>query len=693
MGKSIVIFIIALVYNQISLFGQQILYHESFEDNEVLFREVRNQYNQGEIKGGKYHWQYSGQSPHAISYYCNLLNTTRDFSVEIRLKSFKSGSEYGLVWGGNSPQNARFFLLKGRKYSICSLENGEVNCPVNQKAGKVKMDNNLLVVERSGNLIRYYINNNMVYEEPYRGVMGKAFGIALWSAGTVQADEFVLKGTALPISLDKGLNYQHDPMHLSASINSQYEEMTPVITPNGKEIYFTRRYDPTNKGGVRDLQDVYYSKVDQGKWSIAKNLGAPLNNEGPNAVFSVSPDGNTLLLMNTYSSEGRQKGMGLSISHRTSKGWSIPEDVKMRSFYNKSFYNEYFLSNDGKIILLAVNRDDSYGSRDLYVSFAEDNNIWSAPINLGNKVNTPGTELSPSLAADGKTLYFSSNGHPGYGRNDIFMTRRQDDTWTNWSEPLNLGKPINSYGTDAYYSVPAAGDFAYYVSNQTGLGRNDIFKISLPVPVMPEPVVLVYGNVLNSKTKTPISTGITYHEFVSDREVGVARSNPDNGYYEIVLPVSEIYSFFAEKAGFYSVQDRLDLNAVDGYDEIKRDLYLTPIELGQQVTMNNVLFYQSKSELIPTSYPELDKLAIMMIENTTISIQLEGHTDNIGDRFKNIRLSQDRVAAVRNYLINAGISDNRITGKGFGGSKPVADNDKELTRQLNRRVEFRITGY
>ena len=489
------------------------------------------------------------------------------------------------------------------------------------------------------------------------------------------------------------MNYQHDPVHLSASINSQYEEMTPVITPNGKEIYFTRRYDPTNKGGVRDLQDVYYSKVDQGKWSVAKNLGAPINNEGPNAVFSVSPDGNTLLLMNTYSSEGRQKGMGLSISHRTSKGWSIPEDVKMRSFYNKSFYNEYFLSNDGKIILLAVNRDDSYGSRDLYVSFAEGDNIWSAPINLGNKVNTPGTELSPSLAADGKTLYFSSNGHPGYGRNDIFMTRRQDDTWTSWSEPLNLGKPINSNGTDAYYSVPAAGDFAYYVSNQTGLGRNDIFKISLPVPVKPQPVVLVYGNVLNSKTRTPISTGITYHEFVSDKEVGVARSNPDNGYYEIVLPVSEVYSFFAEKAGFYSVQDRLDLKEVNGYDEIKRDLYLTPIELGQQVTMNNVLFYQSKSELISTSYPELDKLARMMIENATISIQLEGHTDNVGDRFKNIRLSQDRVAAVRNYLIKAGVQDHRITGKGFGGSKPVADNNNELTRRLNRRVEFRITGY
>jgi len=211
--------------------------------------------------------------------------------------------------------------------------------------------------------------------------------------------------------------------------------------------------------------------------------------------------------------------------------------------------------------------------------------------------------------------------------------------------------------------------------------------------VKPEPVVLVYGTVLNSKTKTPISTGITYHNFASDNEVGVASSNPDNGYYEIVLPVSQVYSFFAEKTGFYSVQDRLDLTEVEGYSEIKRDLYLTPIEIGQQVTMNNVLFYQSKAELTPTSYPELDKLARMMMENPAISIQLEGHTDNIGDRFKNIRLSQDRVAAVRNYLINQGVAEERITGQGYGGSKPIADNSNETTRRLNRRVEFIITGF
>ena len=677
-----------------ALMAQQQLYSESFEQSaEPLLREVSNQYNRGEIKGGRYHWDYSGTVPHAITYYCNRLNANRDFSFEIRLKSFMSGSEYGLVWGGNSPQNAHYFLIKGRKFSICSLNKGQVKCEVNQKGGKVRVDYNVLKVVKRNNSLHYYINDNLVHTGESADLKGKAFGIALWGAGSLQADDFLVTGIGLPINLELELEYGEPPVHLSTSINSPYEEMTPVITPNGKGIYFSRRFDPDNRGGARDLQDVYYSSLGENGWSSATNLGAPINNSGPNAVFSVSPDGNTLLLMNTYAADGSQKGMGLSISHRTAKGWSVPEDVKMRSFYNKSFYNEYFLSNDGKVILLAVNRDDTYGSRDLYVSFAEGNGIWSAPKNLGSKINSPGTELSPFLAADGKTLYFSSNGHPGYGRNDIFMSRRLDDSWTNWSQPSNLGSPINSSGTDAYYSIPAAGDYAYYVSNDGGIGRNDIFKIALPTPVKPEPVVLVYGKVLNSKTSEPISTGITYHDFKSDREVGIAQSDPKIGYYEIVLPINKVYSFFAEKRGFYSVQDRLDLSNIKDYQEIERDLYLTPIEAGQTVKMNNVLFYQSKAQLIPTSYPELDKLAQMMNENPMVKIQLEGHTDNIGDRFKNQKLSEERVEAVKQYLVNRGVDQERINGVGYGGSKPVADNSKELTRRLNRRVEFKILEY
>jgi len=671
--------------------AQDVIYRESFDDPDTgLFREVNDHHNQGQINGGQYTWKYSGQEPHGITLYGNRLDVNQDFSVEIKVTSFMSGSASGLIWGGSSPREAQYFLVQAKRYSICRISEGQVQCPVNEQPGKVRLDKNHLKVQKAGSTVSYFINDHLVYSEPYHGMQGKAFGLAIWNKGSVQADDFVLSGTELPINIDAGLRYEQAPEHLGASINTEYEEMTPVITPNRQGIYFSRRFDPGNTGGTRDLQDVYFSRFSESGWSEAINVGRPINNDGPNAVFSVSPDGNTLLLMNTYTSDGQQKGMGLSISHRTIDGWSVPQDVKMRSFYNKSFYNEYFLGNDGKVILLAVNRDDSFGSRDLYVSFYEGNDIWSAPENLGKTINTAGTELSPFLAADGKTLYFSSNGHPGFGRNDIFMARRLDESWTNWTVPYNLGTPINSSGTDAYYSIPAAGDYAYYVSNNQGAGRNDIFRIALPTPVKPEPVVLVYGKVLNSKTRAPIATGITYHNFADHHQVGIAQSDPGSGHYEIVLPVSQVYSFFAEKSGFYSVQDRLDLSDVKMYQEVERDLYLTPIESGQLVKMNNVLFYQSKAQLIPTSYPELDKLARMMLENPAIKIQLEGHTDNVGDRFKNQKLSEERVEAVKQYLVNQGVVPERITGIGYGGSRPIADNSQELTRRLNRRVEFMI---
>ena len=685
---------LALVLIISQLQAQKILYQEDFEGEKSLFRPVSNQFNQSEIKNGKYVWKHTGKSPQSIFSYLNRLDERADFTIQAQFKVSKLGTEYGLFWGGIDDTNANYFLVKGKKFSVCQVRNGQLTCePNNKPVMKIKLENNLLKIEKRGGTVYFYCNDAMLHKTAFTGIKGKATGLTLWNDAHIQVDHFSVKGTALSIPLAKDLHYAQPPQHLGSAINSPYEEMTPVITPNGKGIFFSRRYDPENTGGANDIQDVYYSQWSNKRWSKPANIGQPINNSGPNAVFAVSPDGNTLLLMNTYTPQGKQKGMGLSLSHRTSNGWSVPEDVKMRSYYNKSFFNEYFLSNDGKVILLAVQRDDTRGSRDLYVSFNEGQGIWSEPKNLGNAINTPGTELSPFLAADGTTLYFSSVGHPGYGKNDIFMSKRLDDSWGNWSTPINLGKPINSSGTDAYYSLPASGAYAYFVSNKNGLGRNDIFKIALPKAVKPEPVVLVHGKVLNSKTNAPLATAITYHDFETSIEAGIARSSPSSGYYEIVLPISKVYSFFAEKSGFYSVQERLDLNNIEGYQELERDLYLTPIEVGQTVQLNNVLFYRSEARLIPTSYAELNKLAEMLKTNQGIYIELSGHTDNVGDPKKNLVLSEQRADAVKDYLVSQGTGTDKIKCHGYGGSKPIASNMHESTRRLNRRVEFKIVTY
>ena len=209
----------------------------------------------------------------------------------------------------------------------------------------------------------------------------------------------------------------------------------------------------------------------------------------------------------------------------------------------------------------------------------------------------------------------------------------------------------------------------------------------------PKPVILVYGKVLNSKTKAPIETGITYRNLETDKESGIARSNPDDGSYKITLPYNNDYTFFAAKTGFYSVRDSISIPNITEYLEIERDIYLTPLEVGENIPLNNVFFVRSEPVLLPTSYPELDTLANMLLMNKSIEIELSGHTDNQGSPEKNVKLSEQRVETVKKYLVSKGVDDNRITGKGYGGSKPIASNTTEATRKLNRRVEFRITKF
>lgn len=201
---------------------------------------------------------------------------------------------------------------------------------------------------------------------------------------------------------------------------------------------------------------------------------------------------------------------------------------------------------------------------------------------------------------------------------------------------------------------------------------------------------MIKGKVLNIKTKQPVAAEIFYETLPEGKEAGVARSNPSTGDYKILLPCGKQYGYRAEAKGYITVNENFDLSTVTKYTEIEKDLYLVPIEVGQKITMNNVFFKQSKSELLPSSFPELNRLVQIMNDNPTMEIELKGHTDNQGDPQKNLILSNERVMVVRAYLIQRGISAKRITGQGFGGTQPLASNDTEESRKLNRRVEFEI---
>ena len=495
------------------------------------------------------------------------------------------------------------------------------------------------------------------------------------------------------INLAKKLDVKSKPLNLGNNVNSSFDEISPVVAPDGSAIYFTRAKHPQNIG-KEHKQDVWYAKMRPDyNFGPAKNLGPPINTEHHNSSFSISPDGNTMLLNNIYRPDGKLE-KGLSITRRGRDGnWSKPQAVKIDNYRNLNKYSEFCLSPNGKVLLMTIQQKDTRGGKDIYVSFLNsDGKTWSEPKNLGKKVNTAESETSPFLAADGVTLYYSTSGFSGFGSNDIYVTRRLDNSWTNWSTPKNLGPEINTDKWDAYFSIPAKADFAYYITYHKSIaGSGDIFRVSLSDSNKPKPVALVKGRVFNAKTKQPISAEIDYEILATGKNVGKGNSNPKTGEYKVVLPLEQEYALLAEAKGFLSVDTVINLKGINKYTEIVTDLYLVPIEEGAKVRLNNIFFARNSDRLLPESYPELNRLSKAMEENPTMKIRLEGHTEIFGNKKALMDLSKRRVRSVQKYLsLKGGINTKRIKLKGYGARRPLSTKKDQKSRALNRRVEVRI---
>ena len=477
--------------------------------------------------------------------------------------------------------------------------------------------------------------------------------------------------------------------NLGEMVNSEGAELCPVISPDGKTLYFTRMYHKENFD--YEAQDIWYAEfADNGKLGQAVNIGKPMNNAYNNSLTSITPDGQTALLLNAYLPNG-EMDVGISMARRGAEGWSRPSPVEMEDFYNQNVYGEYCLSSSGKVMILAAQRRDSKASKDLYVSFRRKDGTWERPRSLGVNINTAGSETSPFLAADDKTLYFSTNGLPGYGSHDMYVTRRLDDSWVNWSDPENLGPQLNTDDWDAYYSIPASGEFVYFVSyKKGGFGNADIYRAPLPKALRPDPVVLVRGIVTDKDTKQPLGTEITIVSLTTEEEIGVARSDPKTGKYSIVLPSGDQYGFSAEKDNYLPVSDHLDLTELKVYEEVRKDLELPPLKEGATIVLNNIYFDFAKYNLRSESFVELKIMKQIMDKFPNMKAEISGHTDNVGDDKSNQLLSQNRAKAVRDYLVSLGIDGSRLEVKGYGENSPMVPNDSDENRQTNRRVEFSI---
>ncbi len=674
-----------------------IIFFDDFSQHHTNWNMPRTKDSYAYIKNGKYYIKSSVKDKLYTIVNQIFIDYTKNFAIEASMK-YDAGPKnkgYGLIFGSRGVQAAYYFLITKNQYFTIGLQ-------INNKFYKIKRwtkakvikpnDFNILRIEKNGIVLYFYINDKPVYSTKFLGFFGQFHGFALQSNLKVEADYFQITSEGNKINLATNIPFISKRERLSTNINTIYSEIAPVISPDGKTLYFGRIYDPRNFGKKHEC-DIWYSKLQpDGTWGPAIHAPKPLNNDGVNVVITVTPDGNALLLEGLYNPDGSFKSkQGISISYRTKNGWSVPKQVKIKNFYNKNIYETYSLSNDLSVLVMSIERDDSYGDLDLYVSFRQPDGTYSEPKNMGPIINTFAAEGTPFIASDSKTLYFSSNGHPGYGSQDIFVTRRLDDTWTNWTKPQNLGQIINTYDWDTYLSIPAKGDYAYLSSTFNSIGNEDIFRIKLDTNIRPEPVILVYGKVIDFQTKKPVTATISWIDLKTGKSVGIARSNPTTGEYKITLPYGKIYGLRAEAKNYVAQSINIDLqNIPKNYKEKKLDLILYPLQPNQVIRLNNVFFEIAKPVLLPESYPELDSLVQLMKMYPNMVIELHGYTDYRGDPALLLKLSQQRVNTVKEYLVKHGIAASRIKTKAFGGKNPIYRGNNELMHKLNRRVEFKI---
>ena len=470
-------------------------------------------------------------------------------------------------------------------------------------------------------------------------------------------------------------------VNLGRNINSpDHTDCYPEVSADGQTIYFSRQSYPGDQGGY----DIYFSTLDEnGEWREAEPI-VELNNENKNAVFYSSPNGDELIIFGNYGNNPIEQGF--STTRRTKNGWSDPEPLIIQGQEDIDWgSNGCTFSSDCKVMIIVIDAD-------LYVSFKEQDGSWSPPKDIGSPCNTENYEFSPFLSDDNKTLYFSSDGHETLGLNDIVKTTRLDDTWLNWSEPVNVGKPINSTGWESFFSVSAQGSNAFVYSLNEGDG--DLFKVPITEDMRPENVVILTGKIANAETgEFIVSAQVFYANQENENLEGIATINQSTSEYKIILHYGHVYEIKGVAPEFASFVETIDLTEKGPYLEMEQDILLVPLRKGANLKLENIQFESGRNTLIGKSFKVLNKVVKMMKDSPDMKIEIQGHTDNIGSDNSNQLLSNARASAVVEYLISQGISKDRLKSKGYGASKPIADNGSEYGRKMNRRVELVVISF
>jgi outer membrane protein OmpA-like peptidoglycan-associated protein/tetratricopeptide (TPR) repeat protein len=476
-------------------------------------------------------------------------------------------------------------------------------------------------------------------------------------------------------------HYVFSPQNVGDGINTAESEYFPSLTVDGKQIIFTRRL-----GGMNE--DFFGAVKNGNTWGKAFHLQGNINTPQNEGAQNISQDGNLLVFTGCYRPDG-YGSCDLYISYQTNSGWSEPMNLG-KNINSDQWESQPCLSPDKRDLYFASRRPGGYGGSDIYISHLQSNGSWSKPENLGPGINTAGDEFSPFIHADNQTLYFTSNGLQGYGDEDIFVTRK--DAQGNWTKPENLGYPINTINTESTLFITSDGATAYYSSDRSdSKGALDIYSFDLRSDIRPNKTLWIKGTVFDKNTNKGLPSTVELIDLASKRSISRVQTN-ETGNYMVTLPVGKDYAFNVNRRGYLFYSDNFSLKDRSPDSTYDKNIPLQPIEVNASIVLKNIFFDFSKYELKPESQVELDKVIQLMQDNPTVKIQIEGYTDNVGTSIDNMKLSENRAKAVVNYLVSKNISITRLTAKGFGATKPVAENTTEEGRAQNRRTELKVVG-
>ena len=494
--------------------------------------------------------------------------------------------------------------------------------------------------------------------------------------------------------------------NMGPSINSKYNEYWPGMPINANMFVFTRLVEGENRASMQEdfFMSVKVSVADttavpRYAWSKAKRAPGKINtweNEGTTSVY-MGPSLNEELYFTVCNQGGfgscdlfvskiiqsAASGAALEIQNNNLKMWGPRSNVG-EAVNSSSWDAQPSVSGDGQMLIFASSRPGGFGGKDLWVS-RKVRGRWTSPKNLGPKINTSSDEEAPFIHYDGRTLYFSSNGHPGYGGHDLFITRLDDQD--QWSKPTNLGVGVNTESDDVGFYVDALAEKAYFASARPGgFGGLDIYEMYLPEKFKPAPVSYLRGMVLDAENKSPLVSRVRLVDLTTQKIIF------EDSIQQFLIPIipGKNYALHSSRSGYLFDSRNFQPTQTELNNPFEVTALLSPLKVDQVITLNNIFFDIDKFDLKVESEVELKTMLWLMNSNPKMKLEISGHTDNTGSEVHNKELSQNRALAVKNYLINAGIKSDRIVSKGYGSSKPAASNDSEEGRAKNRRIEARI---